>query len=250
MEGLPHELQLTFVDENPAEEWTATDEPDYIVEEIDPPQQVEHLVEEKKPIVLDTIFDEGGGDEEVETCNSPSPLSRAMGVKKQSSKPVIKKVADPLKPARINKNGKPRKKREYTEEQKEALRERLKKAREVSQKNKSKRDEERAKEQRYKELMQQKKDLEMEEVEERLRKKNQPKQEKAEKVEKGMTGLTMEDLKKAQFEAIAQYDQLRKQRKQKKKQEQAVKDYKEQVTTNLKRELGWRDVAGPYADCF
>jgi len=249
MEGLPHELQLTFVDENPPEEWTATDEPDYIVEEIDPPQQVEHLVEEKKPIVLDTIFDEKG-DEEVETCNSPSPLSRAMGVKKQSSKPVIKKVADPLKPARINKNGKPRKKREYTEEQKEELRERLKKAREVSQKNKSKRDEERAKEQRYKELMQQKKELEMEEVEERLRKKNQPKQEKAEKVEKGMTGLTMEDLKKAQFEAIAQYDQLRKQRKQKKKQEQAVKDYKEQVTTNLKRELGWRDVAGPYADCF
>jgi hypothetical protein len=136
MEGLPQELQLTFVDENPPEEWTATDEPDYVVEEIDPPQEVQHLVEEKKPIVLDTIFDDGGDDRE--SVGTPSPLSRAMGVKKQGAKPVIKKVADPLKPAKVNKNGKPRKKREYTEEQKEALRERLKKAREVSQKNKSK----------------------------------------------------------------------------------------------------------------
>jgi hypothetical protein len=113
--------------------------------------------------------------------------------------------------------------------------------------NKSKRDEERAKEQRYKELMKQKKELEMEEVEERLRKKNQPKQETAEKVAKPPSGLTMDDLKKASFEAIAQYDELRKQRKKKKKEEQAVQDYNQQVTTNLKRELGWREVAGPYA---
>ena len=43
---------------------------------------------------------------------------------------------------------------------------------------------------------------------------------------------------------------LRKQRKAKKKQEQQAKEYNENVKKQLKKELGWKDIAGEYANCF
>ena len=163
------------------------------------------------------------------------------------SQPPVKKQKE--KPVKLNKDGKPRKKRNYTDEQRQAMRERMLKVRAESGKNKAKRDEQKAKEKKYKELMEKKKELEMEEVEKKLKQRSQPKEEPAPVIHQNI-GISKEDLQKAQFEAIVQYETLRKKRKEKKKQEQQIKQYNEDVKTNLKKELGWREVAGPYANCF
>ena len=251
MEQLPQELQLEFVDPDTGEEnpnFIYTDVPEMNDEEEEPPEPVEHLVVEKEDIDINTIFDKAmndvGGLDTIETelPEGVPEITLVKSPKKNKEKPV-----------KLNKNGQPRKKRVYTEAQREAMRERMKKAREQSGKNKAKKEEEKAQEKKYKELMKQKKLLEMEEIEEKIKKKQQPKKESepAISIEKPKPkSLTHEDIKKAQFDAILQYDTLRKQRKQKKKQEQQIQQYKKDVENSLKKELGWRDVAGEYAGCF
>ena len=258
MEQLPQELQLEFVDPETGEEnpnFIYTDVPEMNDEEEEPPEPVEHLVVEKEDIDINTIFDKAMND--VGGLDVPESVPEISEVKLPESVPKISVVKSPKKkkekPVKLNKNGQPRKKRVYTEEQREAMRERMKKAREQSGKNKAKKEEEKAQEKKYKELMKQKKLLEMEEIEEKLKKKQQPKKEPAPAISieaPAPKGLTHEDIKKAQFDAILQYDTLRKQRKQKKKQEQQIQQYKKDVENSLKKELGWRDVAGEYADCF
>ena len=261
MEQLPQELQLEFVDPDTGEEnpnFIYTDIPEMNDEEEEPPEAVEHLVVEKEDIDINTIFDKAmndvGGLDTIET-ELPEAVPEISQVKLPEGVPEISLVKSPKKkkekPVKLNKNGQPRKKRVYTEAQREAMRERMKKAREQSGKNKAKKEEEKAQEKKYKELMKQKKLLEMEEIEEKIKKKQQPKKEPAISIEKPKPkSLTHEDIKKAQFDAILQYDTLRKQRKQKKKQEQQIQQYKKDVENSLKKELGWRDVAGEYADCF
>jgi len=252
MEQLPQELQLEFVDPDTGEEnpnFIYTDVPEMNDDdEEEPPEEVEHLVVEKEDIDINTIFDKAmndvGGLDTIET-ELPEGVPEISVVKSPKKKKE--------KPVKLNKNGQPRKKRVYTEAQREAMRERMKKAREQSGKNKAKKEEEKAQEKKYKELMKQKKLLEMEEIEEKLKKKQQPKKEPAISIEApapAPKSLTHEDIKNAQFDAILQYDTLRKQRKQKKKQEQQIQQYKKDVENSLKKELGWRDVAGEYADCF
>lgn len=248
MENLPKELQLEFVDESTGEEnpnFVYTDEPEL---QDEPLPEVEHLIPEKMPIEVNDIFDEKQNpilpeSEDVGGLDSEPP---------QIKTPQISVVKEPKKtkekPVKLNKNGKPRKKRQYTEEQRQAMRERMLKVREMSGKNKQKKQEQKAKEQKYKELMEKKKELEMEEVEEKLKKKAQPKTEKPKPPPQ--PALTKQDIKDIQLEAIMQYDGLRKQRKAKKKQEQQAKEYNENVKKQLKKELGWKDIAGEYANCF
>ena len=238
MEGIPQELQLNFISENVPH--VCTDEPD-----MDLPSPIEHLSVEKEPIKVDSIFDK----DIVETSAAPqAPL-----IEKVIENPISEAPPPPKKqkekPVKLNKNGQPRKKRNYTDEQRQAMRERMLKVRAESGKNKAKRDEQKAKEKKYKELMEKKKELEMEEVEQKLKKKSQPKEEVQPIIHQNI-GISKEDLQKAQFEAIVQYETLRKKRKEKKKQEQQIQQYNEDVKTNLKKELGWREVAGPYANCF
>jgi len=237
MEGIPQELQLNFISENVPH--VCTDEPD-----MDLPSPIEHLTVDKQPIEVESIF-----DKEIVACETAAPPS----VEKVIENPISEAPPPPKKqkekPVKLNKNGQPRKKRNYTDEQRQAMRERMLKVRAESGKNKAKREEQKAKEKKYKELMEKKKELEMEEVEQKLKKKSQPKQEPAPVIHQNI-GISKEDLQKAQFEAIVQYETLRKKRKEKKKQEQQIKQYNEDVKTNLKKELGWRDVAGPYANCF
>jgi len=130
----------------------------------------------------------------------------------------------------------------------------MKKVRLQAHKNKAKKDEERAKEAKHKELLKAKRDMEIEEMEAKIKRKPspQPKEDKGAPLPRTDTriGLTREDIEKAQFEAIMKYETLRKERKAKKKQAQQVENYHKEVKENLKKELGWRDVAGPYADCF
>lgn len=256
MEQLPQELQLDFVDPDTGEEnpnFIYTDVPEMNDTEEEEIDVVEHLTVKKEDIDINSIFDKAMNDVGGLDAEIPEGVPEISLVKSPKKTPVISQVKSNEKPVKLNKNGQPRKKRVYTDAQREAMRERMKKAREQSGKNKAKKQEEKAQEKKYKELMKQKKLLEMEEIEEKIKKKQQPKKESepAISIEKPKPkSLTHEDIKKAQFDAILQYDTLRKQRKQKKKQEQQIQQYKKDVENSLKKELGWRDVAGEYADCF
>jgi hypothetical protein len=243
MEQLPPELNLNFVDEN-ADEYVCTDEPDLDVNDII--ETTEHLVVEKEPIKHEVIFDDNVIEIEPKqptTNNEPDEFltHRDEDIDIEPEKPKKKE-----KPIRLNKNGKPRKQRVYTEEQKQKMRERMKYAREQSGKNKKQKEEQKQKEKKYKELMEKKKELDMEETEQRIKNKNKPK----EPPKPIQAQISKEDLKQAQLEAIIQYETLRKARKAKKREQERIKQYNEDVKTNLKKELGWRDVAGEYADCF
>lgn len=252
MDNLPPELNLNFVDEN-ENEYICTDEPDLDVSDI--VETTEHLVVEKEPIKHEVIFDEVvktiEPKKKTEEAEPPKQYDVGYVSSEDESIPPVKPPTPPKqnkkeKPIKLNKNGKPRKQRVYTEEQKAKMRERMKYAREQSGKNKKKKEEERAKEKKYKELMEKKKELDMEETEQRIKNKNKPK----EPPKPVKAQISKEDLKQAQLEAIIQYETLRKARKAKKKEQERIKQYNEDVKTNLKRELNWRDIAGEYADCF
>jgi len=240
MEGIPQELQLNFISENVPH--VCTDEPDHLA---DLPSPIEHLTIDKKPIEVDTIFD----NDIVEDAAAPQAPSVKKVIEPEAPTPQAPPKKQKEKPLKLNKNGQPRKKRNYTDEQRQAMRERMLKVRAESGKNKAKREEQKAKEKKYKELMEKKKELDMEEVEQKLKQKSQPKEEVKPIIHQNI-GISKEELQKAQFEAIVQYETLRKKRKEKKKQEKQIQQYNEDVKTNLKKELGWRDVAGPYANCF
>jgi len=259
MEQLPQELQFDFVDPDTGEEnpnFIYTDVPEMNDDEEEEIDVVEHLTVEKEDIDINSIFDKAmndvGGLDTIET-EIPEGVPEISLVKSPKKTPVISQVKSNEKPVKLNKNGQPRKKRVYTDAQREAMRERMKKAREQSGKNKAKKQEEKAQEKKYKELMKQKKLLEMDEIEEKIKKKKEPKKEPAPAPAisiEAPKGLSREELKQAQFDAILQYETLRKQRKAKKKQEEQIQQYKKDVENSLKKELGWRDVAGEYADCF
>ena len=147
------------------------------------------------------------------------------------------------------------------------MRERMKHARATAYKNKEKKKAEKDKEVKYKQLMKQKRDMEMEEIEEKIKNKKDKKVEFKEdisvlkskidcagqtKVEKNNENISKykDVLKQAQLSAIVEYEKIRKERKQKKKQEKQVEEYHENVKLNLKKELGWREISGIYQDCF
>ena len=274
MEQLPQELQLQFVDPDTGEEnpnFIYTDVPEMNDTEEEEIDVVEHLTIEKEDIDINSIFDKAmndvGGLDTIETeINEDVPeISLVVESPKKSPKKtaeISQVVESPKatqrsaksnnKPVKLNKNGQPRKKRVYTDAQREAMRERMKKAREQSGKNKAKKQEEKAQEKKYKDLMKQKKLLEMDEIEEKIKKKKEPKKEPEPEPAPAPApkGLSRDELKQAQFDAILQYETLRKQRKAKKKQEEQIQQYKKDVENSLKKELGWRDIAGEYADCF
>lgn len=234
MSNPPPELQLNFVeDEAPA---VYTDVPELQDQEEPSPIVEMKAMMDKEPIDDSDIF----GDVVVAPAPRSEPEPAPAPVKKRKEKPV-----------KYNKDGSVRKPRQYTDEQRRAMSERMKKVRLQAHKNKAKKDEERAKEAKHKELLKAKRDMEIEEIETKIKKKSQPKEEKGAPLPRTDTRIvTREDIEKAQFEAIMRYDTLRKERKAKKKQAQQVENYHKEVKANLQKELGWRDVAGPYADCF
>jgi len=184
---LPPELKLDFVDENPT-----VHNIEINTDDID--DTLSHLVE-KEPINHDNIFDDSQEPKNKETGEVNPNFIYEEAVVEPKPKPKPKKE----KPIKYNKDGSVRKPRVYTEEQKIAMRERMKKAREQSGKNKAKKQEEKAKQQKYKELMEKKKDLEMEEVEEKLKNKSKPKQDEPKQIIHQNIGISKEDLQKAQI---------------------------------------------------
>jgi len=232
MSDCPPELQLSFIDDEPPSVYT--DVPELNEQDVPSPIVEIKAMMEKQPIDDSEIF---GDKESPKPEPEPAPLPKVPAKKRRE------------KPVRYNKDGSVRKPRQYTEEQRRAMSERMKKVRLEAHKNKAKKHEEKAKEQKHKDLMKAKRDMEIEEIEEKIKKKSQPKKEQPPPPTPRQS-FTKEDLEKAQFEAIMKYDTLRKERKAKKKQVQQVENYHKEVKENLKKELGWRDVAGPYQGCF
>lgn len=253
MSNLPPELNFNFVDEMTANDEMVEETHTINTDITDINDTTEHLSLRKQPIEHDSIFDNISEKDEVieekekvieEKSNIKTNIvDNVEDVIPETPRPITKTKTKPIK---YNKDGSVRKARVYTEEQKAKMRERMKYAREQSGKNKTKREEKKAQEKKYKELMEKKKQLDMEDTEERLKKKSEPKKEPKPQ----QPSISIQDLQKAQFDAIVQYETIRKARKQKKKQEQQIKQYNEDVKQNLKKELGWKEVAGIYSDCF
>lgn len=154
----------------------------------------------------------------------------------------------PEAPVKLNKNGKPRKKRVYTEEQKEAMRVRMKLAREQRGKNDKIKKEKKAKEKKHKELKEKTIDHEIAEMEQKLVKKTTTEPISIPQKQ----SFSKQDLEDAQLNAIVQYEKIRKTRKDKKKQEQLIQQEKEALKELVKREMKqtWEQTAGKYAGCY
>jgi len=147
-----------------------------------------------------------------------------------------------------NKNGSIRMKRQYTEEQKKAMTERLAKARANRNKNTEQKNEEKRlkkiEEERRKELMKKKQIIEEREIEEKMKQHELPPQQRK------RNGFSKSDIEEIQLDAITKYETLRKQRKEKKRQEELIKQERENIRNVVKRELGYKEVSGIYANCF
>ena len=229
MEGLPQELQFELKDDEELlhnMEKSKTQDPDDINMEIIEEPVVDDVIEldvpdiKKEPIKSEDIF----------------------------LTPQIPKPQAPEAPVKLNKNGKPRKKRVYTEEQREAMRVRMKLAREQRGKNDKIKKEKKAKEKKHKELKEKTIDHEIEEMEKKLVKKTttEPIPIPAKQ------SFTKDDLEEAQLGAIVKYETIRKQRKAKKKQEQLIQQEKEALKNLVKREMNqtWEQTAGKFSNCY
>tara|TARA_R100000329_G_scaffold149454_1_gene140142 strand:- start:274 stop:957 length:684 start_codon:yes stop_codon:yes gene_type:complete len=227
MEGLPQELQFELKDENELlhNMEKNSEEPAIDMEIIEEPEEVPDVVEldvpeiKKEPIKTEDIF----------------------------LTPEVPKPPEPVKPVKLNKNGQPRKKRVYTEEQKNAMRERMKLARQQRGKNTEAKKQKKANEKKHKELKEKTMEQEIEEMEQKLNKKNNPQPAPEPK-----QSFTKKDLEDAQLNAIVEYEKIRKQRKQKKKQEQLIAQEKEALKNLVKREMNqsWEATAGRFSSCY
>ena len=147
-----------------------------------------------------------------------------------------------------NKNGSIRMKRQYTEEQKKAMTERLAKARANRNKNADQRNEEKKikkiQDDKKKELMKKKQIIEEREIEEKIIQHSLPPQQRK------RNGFSKSDIEEIQLDAITKYETLRKQRKEKKRQEQLVEQEKQNLRNTIKQQLGYKEVSGIYSGCF
>jgi len=230
MEGIPPELQFELKDDDELlhnmEKKSNNVLPEVDMEIIDEP--VEDVIEldvpdiTKEPIKSEDIF------------LTPEP-PRPAPVKAE-------------KPVRLNKNGQPRKKRIYTEEQKEAMRVRMLKARESRGKNDKIRKEKKEILKKHKELKEKTIEQEVQEMENKLTKKNTAPTAPI----PAKQSFTRAELEEAQLGAIVKYETIRKERKQKKKQAQLIAQEKEALKELVKREMNqsWQATAGKYAGCY
>lgn len=244
---LPPELRFNFVDDEPVNTETGESQPNFVYEEEAPPVEEVSLdipSVEKEPIDTETIFDNQKKDiikptppeaipETIPESVPPTDLSQKQQKTRKTKEP------------KLNKNGRPRKKREYTEEQKQAMRERLVKARAQVGKNRSKKQEEKAQEQKYQQLKKQTRELKIKEMEQKVNQKDTPTP-----VPTPKPALTKEEIKEIQLNAIMEYDGLRKRRKAKKKEEQMVEAHKQELKNLVKKELGWQSTAGKWSNCY
>jgi len=231
MEGLPQELQFELKDD----------------------EELLHNMEKSKAQVPDDInmeiIEEPVVDDVIE-LDVPDIKKEPIKSEDIFLTPQIPKPQAPEAPVKLNKNGKPRKKRVYTEEQREAMRVRMKLAREQSGKNDKIKKEKKAKEKKHKELKEKTIDHEIEEMEKKLVKKTTT--EPTPSAIPAKQSFSKKDLEDAQLNAIVEYEKIRKTRKQKKHQEKLIAQEKEALKNLVKREMNqtWEQTAGKFSNCY
>lgn len=257
MNNLPPQLQLNFVESTPKSDTnqeTEEENPNFVYEDEGEDVQAKlDLPSIEKEDISQDIF----------VKDTPKPRAKPKVVsdkpKVQKAKPMIQPVKEdpilpesedvggldtqPKKPVKLNKNGKPRKQRVITDEQREQMRERMKHARAMRSKNKGVKQEEKEKEKKFVELKKKTKELEIKEMEEKLQGKAKP-----EPVAKAVIDKDL--IKQAQLDAIVEYETLRKARKKKKKEEEMIRKEQENLKASIQRELDWTNIAGKYRGCY
>jgi len=220
MEGIPPELQFELKDDDELLH-NMEKKSDDVLPEVD----MEIIEEDVVELDVPDISKEPIKSEDIFLTPEPTPAP-----------------PPPEKPVRLNKNGLPRKKRVYTEEQREAMRVRMLKARAQRGKNDKIKKEKKETLKKHKELKEKTIEHEIVEMEQKLTKTPQPSKQ----------SFTKADLEEAQLGAIVKYETIRKQRKQKKKQEQLIQQEKEALKNLVKREMNqsWQETAGKYAGCY
>ena len=248
LEGIPNVLQYDIVDERA----------DPVTEEVNP--NFIYTEDGKEGAVEETITEEVLPDEDL-----PDELPEFIPKPKPEASQIFQDV-EPAPSGKLNKNGKPRKKRKpMSDHQKEMLKQAREKAmakRKYLQEEKSKVNQlKKEKTEMTKSLKEEKEKLEMNVLEEEVKSLKKKVAVAPEPAPRPPTPqkrpptpqrqyITRDDLEKAQLNTLVHYEQMRKARKQEKKKKLQEAEYLSQVATTMKKVNGWKDTAGPYAGFF
>lgn len=169
----------------------------------------------------------------------PSPkVEIEVEVEAEPAPEQVKQVSFKEEPVRYNKNGTVRKKRVFTDAQKDIMRERLAKARLVKKNNQGVIKKQKDKIKEHKALKKESLDIEIDQMKQNISSGGKS------------NNFSKEDLENAQLEAIVKYEKIRKNRKAEKREQQAIADAKAETVDSVRKALGWADTAGRYSSCY
>lgn len=253
--NLPPQLQYDFLgdtsEEEEVNEQTGEENPNFVYnedEEKDCNIQAE-IVEfvEPEPIKDEDIFDMAEVVKPIEKNEKKDVVNYNKSHKSPINACGVEETPIPLKangkPVKLNKNGKPRK--QISPEHLQKLQDARKKALETRRANKKDKVNTKELQKKKKQLLIEKEQIEVDELEEQVKTKSTKPIQKVEYV----NGLTKEDLYTAQLEAITKYDSVRKAEKKKKKEEKMIQSQKKDMLNKI-QQSGWQQTAGIYGDCF
>ena len=169
----------------------------------------------------------------------PSPkVEIEVEVEAEPAPEQVKQVSFKEEPVRYNKNGTVRKKRVFTDAQKDIMRERLAKARLVKKNNQGVIKKQKDKIKEHKALKKESLDIEIDQMKQNISSGGKS------------NNFSKEDLENAQLEAIVKYEKIRKNRKAEKREQQAIADAKAETVDSVRKALGWADTAGRYSSGY
>ena len=250
--NLPPQLEYDISVDDLVDESTGEENPNFVYEEEEEEEDniKEKIVEfvEPEPINDEDVFDEvikpveEKPKKKVVDYNIPDSTINAGGTEATPPPPIPLKANG--KPVKLNKNGKPRK--PISPEHLKKLQDARKKALETRRANKKEKVNTKELQRKKKQLLIEKEQLEVNELEEQVKTKSTKPIQKVEYI----NGLTKEDLYTAQLEAITKYDAVRKAQKKKKKEEQMIEREKKEMLNKIQHATGWKSTAGIYGDGF
>jgi len=232
-----------------------------IIEETPKPMKQEvmiHTEDGREGGIEETITDEVLPDEDL-----PDELPQFIPKPKPENSMIFQDDEPQHAPSgKMNKNGKPRKKRKpMSDHQKEMLKQAREKAmakrkyltaekNKINQLKKEKTD-------MTESLVKEKETLETQVLEEEvksLKKKvavsPEPAPRPATPQMNNQSYITREDLEQSQLATLVHFETMRKKRKAEKKKKVQEADYLNQVATTMKKVNGWKEASGPYAGYF
>jgi len=248
--NLPPQLAYDFEDDL-VDESTGEENPNFIYEEEKEDKEEDTIKDkivsfvEPEPINDEEIFDAVLVLPEKKSVNYNIPDSTINAGGTEATPPPSVPLKANGKPVKLNKNGKPRK--PISPEHLKKLQDARKKALETRRANKKEKVNTKELQKKKKQLLIEKEQLEVNELEEQVKTKSTKPIQKVEYI----NGLTKEDLYTAQLEAITKYDAVRKAQKKKKKEEQMIQREKKEMLNKIQHATsGWKSTAGIYGDCF